>query len=255
MATRKSPQTSGASIEALGTDESVKVIRHPSKRKNIPPAGLEAQGRVEETARVRFEYNPHLPPVLRFANDPATADRLPALLATARERALSEDEARVLADALRRHEPWLEWSGKRERPWFELEPPALHIHERVSTQAMLRVLAREDVNRDLFADPQQSYAEAVQFYKYDVDWANRMILGDSLAVMASLARREDLAGKVQMIYIDPPYGISFKSNFQPQLGQRDVKDREQALSVGDESARAGQQLRVGQIPGICWDQA
>ena len=126
----------------------------------------------------------------------------------------------MLADALRRHEPWLEWSGKREKPWFEVEPVALHMHERVSTQAILRVLAREDVERDLFADPQHDYAKAVQFYQHDVDWANRMILGDSLQVMASLARREDLAGKVQMIYLDPPYGISFASNFQPQLGQR-----------------------------------
>ena len=181
--------------------ESIAAIKYAAKRKNIPPAGLEAQGRVEQAQRVRHEYNPHLPPQLRFSDDPAQADRLPLLLQTARQRALTEDEARTLADALRRHEPWLEWSGKRERPWFEVEPPALHIHERVSTQAMLRVLARQDVERDLFADPQQSYAQAVQFYRHDVDWANRMILGDSLAVMASLARREDLAGKVQMIYI------------------------------------------------------
>ncbi|HMN77645.1 MAG TPA: site-specific DNA-methyltransferase [Burkholderiaceae bacterium] len=238
MATRKRGPAQVAAADT-GPDTAVRAIRHPARRRNIPPAGLEAQGRVEEAPKLRHEYNPHLPPVLRFAdNDAAAADRLPALLATARERALSEDEARVLADALRRHEPWLEWSGKRERPWFEVEPPALHIHERVSTQAMLRVLAREDVNRDLFADPQQSYAEAVQFYKHDVDWANRMILGDSLAVMASLARREDLAGKVQMIYIDPPYGISFKSNFQPQLGQRDVKDREQDLTREPEMVKA-----------------
>jgi len=132
----------------------------------------------------------------------------------------------------------LEWSGKREKPWFEVEPVALHIHERVSTQAILRVLAREDVQRDLFADPQQSYAEAVQFYKHEVDWSNRMILGDSLQVMASLARREDLGGKVQMVYIDPPYGISFRSNFQPQLLQRDVKDREQDLTREPETVKA-----------------
>lgn len=218
--------------------EPVQSVKHNARRKNIPPAGIEAQGRVQEAPRVRHEYNPHLPPRLRFSNDPAQADRLPLLLRTARERALSADEAQELADALRRHEPWLEWSGKRERPWFEVEPPALHIHERVSTQAMLRVLAREDVNRDLFADPQQTYAEAVQFYRHDVDWSNRMILGDSLAVMASLARREDLAGKVQMIYIDPPYGISFKSNFQPQLGQRDVKDKAQDLTREPEMVKA-----------------
>ena len=108
--------------------------------------------------------------------------------------ALSAEEAGLLAEALRRHEPWLEWSGKRERPWFEVDPVALHMHARVSTQAVLRVLARQDVQRDLFADPQLDYAKAVQFYRHDVDWANRMILGDSLQVMASLARRENLAG-------------------------------------------------------------
>ena len=63
--------------------------------------------------------------------------------------------------------------------------------------------ARQDVQRQLFADPQQAYHEAVQFYQHDVDWSNRLILGDSLTVMSSLAHREDLAGKVQMIYIDP----------------------------------------------------
>ena len=85
---------------------------------------------------------------------------------------------------------------------------------------------------------QLDYARAVQFYRHDVDWTNRMILGDSLQVMASLARREDLAGKVQMIYIDPPYGISFKSNFQPQLGQREVKDRERDLTREPEMVKA-----------------
>lgn len=157
---------------------------------------------------------------------------------TARQRALNEEEVRILAAALRKHEPWLEWSGKREKPWFEVEPVALHMHERVSTQAILRVLAREDVQRDLFADPTLDYAKAVQFYQHDVDWANRMILGDSLQVMASLAHREDLAGKVQMIYLDPPYGIKFASNFQPQLGQRDVKDRAQDLTREPEMVKA-----------------
>ena len=144
----------------------------------------------------------------------------------------------MLGDALRRHEPWLEWSGKREKQWFDVDPVALHMHERVSTQAILRVLERKDVQRDLFADPQHDYRKAVQFYRHDVDWANRMILGDSLQVMASLARREDLAGKVQMIYIDPPYGIKFSSNFQPELGQRDVKDRPQDLTREPEMVKA-----------------
>jgi adenine-specific DNA-methyltransferase len=226
------------SVAPHSASEAITSIKYPAKRKNIPPAGLEAQGVLKESPKIRYEYNPHLPPILRSSTVPTEADKLPQLLATARQRVLSAEEAKVLAEALRRQEPWLEWSGKREKPWFEVDPVALHMHERVSTQAILRVLAREDVERNLFADPQQDYAQAVQFYQHDVDWANRMILGDSLQVMASLARREDLAGRVQMIYIDPPYGISFKSNFQPSLGQRDVKDREQDLTREPEMVKA-----------------
>ena len=100
----------------------------------------------------------------------------------------------------------------------------------MSAKAILKVAERQNVQRELFADPQQDYSKAVDFYQHDVDWANRLILGDSLTVMSSLAHREDLAGKVQMIYIDPPYGITFASNFQPTVFQRDVKDREQDLT-------------------------
>ncbi|MBL8999069.1 MAG: site-specific DNA-methyltransferase, partial [Gemmatimonadetes bacterium] len=128
--------------------------------------------------------------------------------------------------------------GKREQRSFEVEPVALHIHERIAAQAIVKVAARQDVQRDLFADPQLSYREAVQFYQHDIDWANRMILGDSLQVMASLARREELAGRVQMIYIDPPYGIKFASNFQPEVGKRDVKDKESDLTREPEMVKA-----------------
>ena len=216
----------------------VATIKYAAKRKNIPPAGLEAQGELRETPTFRYDYSPHLPPTLRSAPDAAATDALPELLHEATRRPLSESEVAELAKALRRHQPWLEWSGKRERPWFTVDPVALHMHERVSTQAILRVLARQEVQRDLFADPQLDYARAVQFYRHDVDWANRMILGDSLQVMASLAHREDLAGKVQMIYVDPPYGIKFASNFQPELGQRDVRDRQQDLTREPEMVKA-----------------
>ena len=221
-----------------GVGSRVATIKYSAKRKNIPPAGLEAQGEVRETPTFRYDYNPHLPPTLRSAPDAGATDALPELLHEATRRPLSESEVAELAKALRRHEPWLEWSGKRERPWFTVDPVALHMHERVSTQAILRVLARQEVQRDLFADPQLDYARAVQFYRHDVDWANRMILGDSLQVMASLAHREDLAGKVQMIYVDPPYGIKFASNFQPELGQRDVRDRQQDLTREPEMVKA-----------------
>ena len=218
--------------------EPVSDCRYPdAKRRNIPPAGLAAQGQVREVPRHTFAYNPHLPPVLRF-DAGGQSDSLPALLQTARERALTADEARLLSEALRVREPWLEWSGKREAKACEVDPVALHIHERVSAQAILRVAARQDIPRTLFADPEQEYREAVQFYRHDVDWANRLILGDSLAVMASLAKREDLAGKVAMIYMDPPYGIRFASNFQSEIGKRDVKDKAEDLTREPEMVKA-----------------
>jgi adenine-specific DNA-methyltransferase len=215
-------------------------LRHATKRKNNPPAGIAAEGRQPKLPRVEYSYSARRPPVLRW-DVAGKADRIPKLISVARERPLTQDEATVLTDALRTHEPWLEWAGKREehqRGAFAIEPVALHIHERVSAQAVLRVAARQDIVRDLFADPEQVYHEAVQFYKHEVHWANRLILGDSLQVMASLSRREDLAGKVQMIYVDPPYGITFRSNFQPTIANTSVSDRERDLSRETEVVRA-----------------
>jgi len=211
--------------------------RHGEKRKNIPPAGLAAQGKVQDVPKTRYYYDPHLPPVLRF-DDTGAADQLPELLATARQRPLTDAEAQLLAEALKHRQPWLEWSGKREKAWFDVDPVALHIHERVSAQAIIKMAARKPLQRSFFADPELEYRQAVQFYQHDVDWANRLILGDSLTVMHSLARREDLAGKVQMIYIDPPYGIKFSSNFQPEVGRRDVKDKESDLTREPEQVKA-----------------
>ena len=213
-------------------------LRHSgAKRKNIPPAGIAAKGQLVRESKVKYGYNPHLPPALRF--DPTgRADRLNELLAKlGSEKSLSDDEVLEL-QALAKADPWLEWSGKREQPECVVDPVALQVHERISTQAILRVAAREDVPRTLFADPEQDYQQAVQFYQHDVDWANRLILGDSLAVMASLARREGLAGKVQMIYMDPPYGIKYASNFQSEVGKRDVKDRDQDLTREPEMVKA-----------------
>lgn len=216
----------------------VEDYRHTgATRLNNPPAAIAAEGRTPPAPKLTYAYSPRLDPVLR--SDPAgKADALPPLLEKATREALTADEAALLAEALRRYEPWLEWAGKRETPRFAVDPVALHIHERVSTQAILRMAARQDVTRDLFADPGLSYAQAVRFYQHDMDWANRLILGDSLQVMASLAQRENLAGKVQMIYLDPPYGIRFGSNFQPETGKRNVTDREADLTREPEMVRA-----------------
>jgi adenine-specific DNA-methyltransferase len=218
--------------------ENVVDYRHKSvKRLNIPPAGLTARGEVVREKKIRYAYNPHLAPALRFDATGKTGS-IEKLIKDASRRKLESHEIKFLQEALRNHEPWLEWAGKREQQWCVADPVALHIHERISTQAVLRVAKREDVQRNLFADPEQEYREAVQFYKHPMDWTNRMILGDSLSVMASLARREALAGKVQMIYMDPPYGIKYASNFQPEVGRRDVKDKDEDLTREPEMVKA-----------------
>jgi adenine-specific DNA-methyltransferase len=231
------PTTQGT-VPSLNGNGPAKAYRHKGeKRRNIPPAAIAAEGRVPQAHRLQYSYSPRLDPVLRFDASGAP-DKLPELLDKATHEPLAEAEARLLADALRRHDPWLEWAGKREANGFAVDPVALHIHERVSAQAILKVAARKDVTRDLFADPQFDYHQAVQFYRHEMDWSNRLILGDSLQVMASLAQREDLAGKVQMIYIDPPYGIRFGSNFQPTTQRSEIKDRDTDLTREPEMIRA-----------------
>lgn len=223
---------------AQGTLGNVTDYRHDeATRKNNPPAKIAAEGTVPIMPKIRYEYSPRLAPALRF-DSTGQADKLPELLQKAQRQPLTAAEATQLADAIRNQEPWLEWANKREKQWFDVDPVALHIHERVSPQAILRVAARQDIEPSLFADPQQQYHEAVQFYRHEIPWTNRLILGDSLQVMTSLSRREDLAGKVQMIYMDPPYGIKFGSNFQPEVGKRDVKDKEQDLTREAEMVKA-----------------
>jgi adenine-specific DNA-methyltransferase len=217
------------------TTSTPRTSARTSRRPRSPP-----RAPCRRCRRPSTHYSPHLPPVLRF--DPTgKSDKLPELIAAAGQRPLKPDEQRLLADALRTQEPWLEWATKREqheKGKLEVDPVALHIHERVSAEAIVRTAMREDVQRDLFADPQQPYKEAVQFYKHDIDWANRLILGDSLQVMSSLARREGLAGKVQMIYMDPPYGIKFASNFQPEVGRKEVKEKDADMTREPEMVRA-----------------
>src|ERR1039458_4814054 len=234
----KKKQAKNQAVSAQGTLGNVTDYRHDeATRKNNPPAKIAAEGTVPIMPKIKYEYSPRLAPALRF-DSTGQADKLPELLQKAQRQPLTAAEATQLAEALRNQEPWLEWANKREKRWFEVDPVALHIHERVSPQAILRVAARQDIEPSLFADPQQQYHEAVQFYRHEIPWTNRLILGDSLQVMVSLSRREDLAGKVQMIYVDPPYGIKFASNFQPEVGKRDVKDKEQDLTREPEMVKA-----------------
>ena len=133
-------------------------------------------------------------------------------------------------------DPQLVWRGKDEQDWSDLvvHAPPLYIQEKVQPKVLIDDLinrSKADAKAaepqvDLFADFNGLPSESAktEFYQHDAHWANRMILGDSLQVMASLAEREGLRGKVQMIYFDPPYGIKFNSNFQWSTTSRDVKD-------------------------------
>jgi adenine-specific DNA-methyltransferase len=121
-------------------------------------------------------------------------------------------------------DPQLVWSGKAEQEEIEVDAPSLHIHERISAEAILRHAQREDAELTLFADPEMERSKAIEFYEHEMGWANRLILGDSLIAMNSLLERERMAGQVQMIYIDPPYGIKFNSNFQSRISSREVVD-------------------------------
>jgi adenine-specific DNA-methyltransferase len=131
-------------------------------------------------------------------------------------------------------DPQLVWRGKDQQDWSDLvvHAPPLYIQEKVHPKALIDDLLRQSQETtpaaqfDLFHDfnglPKGS--DKTEFYQHDQNWSNRMILGDSLQVMASLAEREGLRGKVQCIYFDPPYGIKFNSNFQWSTSNRDVKD-------------------------------
>ena len=136
-------------------------------------------------------------------------------------------------------DPQLVWRGKDDKSWsdFVVQAPPLFIQEKVHPKVLIDDLVRQSrdleeaadesgFKADLFADFNglPSNEARTEFYQHDANWSNRMILGDSLQVMASLAEREGLRGKVQCIYIDPPYGIKFNSNFQWSTTSRDVKD-------------------------------
>ena len=157
---------------------------------------------------------------------------------------MAEDDRNPIEVAYKRRnkdlDPQLVWCGKDQQGWSDLvvQAPPLFIQEKVSPQELIEALrqhSKEAQNGSGGAGIQSEFSEEgfkglssadaqTEFYQHDANWSNRMILGDSLRVMASLAERERLQGKVQCIYIDPPYGIKFNSNFQWSTTSRDVKD-------------------------------
>jgi adenine-specific DNA-methyltransferase len=189
------------------TPTKVESIRHKDKRANIPTEELRDFVADEELA----------PKTMLYPRDPSL-------------------------------DPQLVWKGKDEQDSEELAVPVvpIYIQEKIHPQAIIDGLPRTEKSGDdqtnLFADfngGPKDFAQKVDFYHHEQNWANRLILGDSLLVMTSLAEKEGLKGKVQTIYLDPPYGIKFGSNWQVSTRKRDVKD-----GKAEDATRQPEQVRA-----------
>ena len=218
------------------SDAQVLAYRHADRRKNNPEVGLVNESSDPEQAKTPWAYDPHLDPALQFDSARANAEKLI-------DDALAGNDPAAMRCALeelrRMGAPYLQWTGKSERTSFEVDTVSLHVHERIDAMSILSAVSKRQANDKtitagfqpgLFEAPFESLPlrSAIDFYKHDRGWANRLVAGDSLLVMNSLLQKEGMAGQVQMIYIDPPYGIKYGSNFQPFTHKRDVKDRSDA---------------------------
>ncbi|WP_439642888.1 site-specific DNA-methyltransferase [Gemmatimonas sp.] len=210
-----------------------------------PEAGTQAQFR-KKKAPATYRYDSSVAPELTWdSGNAALRDRVSELLAVVQAGLTAEGESadataaraaarEAAAELASLQEPFLNWTGKAERLSFDVPTLPLFVHERLSTQAILETLGahRKDQQHDLFdlfADPRRPVVDQVlKAYEHRDRWVNRMMLGDSLVCMNSLLQYEGMGGQVQMIYIDPPYGVKFGSNFQPFVRKRDVKHNDDA---------------------------
>ena len=179
------------------------------KRTNNPPVGMAQHDKAEEKVKT-YQFDPHL-------------------------------------------DPTLQWAGKAEGMSFEVPTSSIHIHESIKPHSIIARVMKEYSNtlegqlegqQSMFeaetpAERMRRRRESIEFYQHGVNWTNRMIAGDSLVIMNSLLEKEGMAGQVQMVYIDPPYGIKYGSNFQPFVDKRDVKDKkDEDLSQEPEMIKA-----------------
>ena len=184
--------------------KSIEIYKHKTKkRKNNPQVGaVTSQTDSPKVKTKKYKYDPHL-------------------------------------------DPELQWAGKAERLSFEVPTVPLHIHEKIDPRSIIEtVRSRNSIDYEqmsLFHDPTEKrpLEKEIEFYKHEKLWSNRLIAGDSLVVMNSLLQKEGMAGKIQCVYIDPPYGIKYGSNFQPFVNKRDVKDKkDEDLTAEPETIKA-----------------
>ena len=221
------------------TTGDVEALTHRNTRRNIPTAEFQSIAQqMEEQAPVTEARFPRATPLAGGETRPRDADRDPQLLWRGARIRLTEAQRQRLQETgeIELGEAQLVWRGKDAQDWSDLvvNPPPIYIQEKIKPHAIIAGLRKEARARasaeaaepDLFADFNglDDPEARLEFYQHDQHWSNRMILGDSLQVMASLAEREGLRGRVQCIYFDPPYGIRFNSNWQVSTLSRDVKD-------------------------------
>ncbi len=181
----------------------IELYDHKGKKRiNNPPVGLVTPDTDKETGKRTYAYDPHI-------------------------------------------EPSLQWAGKAEHTSFDVPNVSLHVHERIDPRTIVEAVRKRNGQKydqlSLFASPEENppLREAIEFYKHKHNWSNRLVAGDSLLVMNSLLEKEGMAGKVQMIYMDPPYGIKYGSNFQPFVNKRDVKNgKDEDLTAEPEMIKA-----------------
>ncbi|HEX8247364.1 MAG TPA: site-specific DNA-methyltransferase [Pyrinomonadaceae bacterium] len=174
---------------ATSSVKDIEQYTHDDKqRTNNPQVGLVTPETDKDGGKQKYEYDPHL-------------------------------------------DPQLQWAGKAEHTSFEVPTVSLHVHERIDPRTIVEAVRRKHENEinfqpSLFMSDQANLPlyQEIEFYKHKHNWSNRLIAGDSTLVMNSLLVKEGMAGSVQMIYFDPPYGIKYGSNFQPFVNKRDVKD-------------------------------
>ena len=177
----------------MPSKKDIKNYKQTGKRKNIPEVGLVTSATDRVQGKKKYVFDPHL-------------------------------------------DPQLQWSGKVEKSELEIDTVSLHVHERIDPKTLIEKLKLKSESEvpqnsgqlelNFFDNPgfEKSLNKALQFYEHEQDWSNRLIAGDSLLVMNSLLQKEGMAGKVQTIFMDPPYGINYRSNFQPFTNKKDHKD-------------------------------
>jgi len=237
--TRKEPAAKQPSGQRKDPNQAAEVLsyRHGDKRTNNPHVGMVDTHSDGVEGKTVWQYDPHIDPALQFDSQRSTVENLIDEALTSGDK----DQMQAALEQLKRMQsPYLDWAGKAERTSFDVDTVSLHVHERIDPATTLAAVqkrlkdakgktgsASNLIQPDLFHAPFENLPlrDAIDFYKHERDWSNRLIAGDSLLVMNSLLQKEGMAGQVQMIYLDPPYGIKYGSNFQPFVNKRDVKDR------------------------------